>query len=108
MVEAAQQGDVFYCHFGEPIKSRPVLVLSRGELNAARENVVVALVTRTVRGIPLEIPVGRGEGLPKEGVASLGDIHTVPKTFLSGKKGVISTEKRRRLLDGLRLIFAIP
>ncbi len=101
------QGDIFYCDFDEPIKSRPVLVLSRSEINAVRENVVVALVTRTIRNIPLEIPVGKKEGLPKEGVVSLGDIHTVPKSLLSEKKGRISAEKIEQLATGIRLLFDI-
>lgn len=100
-----RQGELYYCRFEEPIKSRPVLILSRSELNAVRQNVVVALVTRTVRGVPLEIPVGKEEGLPKDGVVSLGDIHTVPKTLLSEKKGDLSPEKLNQMAGGLKLLF---
>lgn len=101
----ARQGDIHYCRFDEPVKSRPVLILSRTELNAVRENVVVALITRTVRNIPLEIPVGEREGLSKEGVVSLGDIHTVPKTLLSDRKGALSADKLEAMADGLKLLF---
>ena len=102
-----RQGDVHYCQFDEPVKSRPVLILSRSELNAVRENVVVALVTRTIRHIPLEVAVGKAEGLPKEGVVSLGDIYTVPKTLLSEKKGTLSDEKQRKVSEGLKLLFSL-
>lgn len=104
---AAKQGNIYYCHFDEPIKSRPVLVLSRTEINAVRENIVVALVTRTVRNIPLEIPVGKAEGLSKEGVVSLGDVYTVPKALLSEKKGQLSPEKLENMQEGLKLLFAL-
>ena len=107
MAGVPSPGDICYCRFEGPIKSRPVLILSRSELNAVRENVIVALIARTVRNIPLEIPVGKAEGLPKEGVASLGGIHTVPKAMLSGKKGEISSEKLERVGKGIRLIFGI-
>lgn len=105
---ATKQGDIHYCHFEEPIKSRPVLILSRTEINSVRENIVVALVTRTVRNIPLEISVGKAEGLSREGVASLGDIHTVPKTLLSEKKGKLSADKLQTMQEGLKLLFALP
>lgn len=105
---AARQGDIHYCHFGEPIKSRPVLVMSRTELNVVRENIVVALITRTIRNIPLEIPVGKNEGLSKEGVVSLGDVYTVPKTLLSERKGQLSEDKLQRMHEGLKLLFALP
>ncbi len=103
-----QQGDIYYCHFEAPIKSRPILILSRAELNSVRENIVVALITRTVRNIPLEIPVGKTEGLPKEGVVSLGDIYTVSKALLSDKKGMLSSDKLAKVFDGLKLLFALP
>ncbi len=102
-----RQGDIHYCDFPEPVKSRPVLILSRTEINAVRENIVVALITRTVRGIPLEIPVGKAEGLSKEGVVSLGDIYTVSKALLSDRKGALSMEKIGRVSEGLNLLFAL-
>jgi len=104
-VLAPRQGDVHYCHFSEPIKSRPVLILSRNELNIVRENIVVALITRTIRGVPLEVPVGLAEGLPKEGVVSVADIHTVPKTLLSPRLGALSTPKRKQIEESLALLF---
>ena len=107
MTHSMKPGDIFYCHFDEPIKARPVVILSRPELNAVRQNVVVALVTRTVRNIPLEISVGNAEGLPKKGVISLGDIHTVPKSLLSEKKGTLSPQKLSTVSEGLRLLFAL-
>lgn len=105
---APKQGDIHYCDFDPPIKSRPVLIVSRSELNAVRENIVVALVTRTVRDIPLEIPVGKDEGLGKEGVVSLGDLVTVPKTLLSDRKGRLAAEKVEGMQQGLKLLFALP
>lgn len=107
MSQAISQGDLYYCHFEEPIKDRPVLVLSRSEINAVRANVVVALVTRTIRNIPLEIPVGKAEGLSKDGVVSLGDIHTVSKALLSEKKGEINQEQMEKVAEGLKMLFAL-
>lgn len=104
---AVKQGDIHYCQFDEPIKSRPVLVLSRTEINTVRENIVVALLTRTARHIPLEIPVGKADGLSKDGVVSLGDIYTVPKGLLSERKGRLSEDKLVKMREGLKLLFAL-
>ncbi len=106
-LSVARQGDIHYCRFDEPIKSRPVLVLSRTEINTVRENIVVALVTRTIRNIPLEIPAGKVEGLSKEGVVSLGDVYTVSKSLLSEKKGQLSADKLGKMQEGLKLLFAL-
>lgn len=105
MKEVYTLGDVVYAQFPAPVKSRPVVVLSRGEINAVRENIVVALVIRTVRGIPLEVPVGWEEGLPKEGVVSLGDIHTIPKTLMGSVRGSLNLFKVRQIKEALALLF---
>jgi mRNA interferase MazF len=45
---------------------RPVLVLTRDEALPRLRNVVVALVTRTVRGIETEVEIGSADGRPVE------------------------------------------
>jgi mRNA interferase MazF len=107
MVEPYAVGDVVYAQFPAPVKSRPVVVLSRGEINAVRENIVVALVTRTIRRIPLEVPVGKAEGLPKEGVVSLGDIHTIPRSIMGPIQGALSSTKVTLMQAGLSLLFKL-
>jgi len=53
-------------------KGRPFLVVSRDAADAVMQRVLVAPVTRRVRGVPIELPLGDGEGLPHESVASCG------------------------------------
>ena len=102
-----EQGDIHYAHFDDPIKSRPVVVLSRTDLNMLRTNIVVALITGTIRGIPYEVSVGIDEGLSKDSVVDLGDIHTLPKTRFSERKGGLSPDKIDQLREGLKLLFAL-
>jgi mRNA interferase MazF len=45
-------------------KGRPYLVLTRDEAIPVLRAILVAPVTRTVRGIPTEVPLGSEEGLP--------------------------------------------
>jgi mRNA-degrading endonuclease toxin of MazEF toxin-antitoxin module len=101
------QGDIHYAHFDDTTKNRPVVLISDSDLNGVREKVIVALITRTIRETPFEIPVGATEGLSKEGVVSLSDIETVPKRRLSSRIGTLSSEKMDQLREGLKLLFAL-
>jgi mRNA-degrading endonuclease toxin of MazEF toxin-antitoxin module len=53
---------------------RPVLVLTRDEALPRLRNIVVALVTRTVRGIESE-EIGPADGMPVECAVSLDNLH---------------------------------
>jgi mRNA interferase MazF len=62
---------------------RPVLVLTRDEALPALRNIVVALVTRTVRGIESEVAIGPADGMPVECAVSLDNLRTVPRALLT-------------------------
>jgi mRNA interferase MazF len=62
---------------------RPVLVLTRDEALPALRNIVVALVTRTVRGIESEGAIGPAHGMPVECAVSLDNLRTVPRALLT-------------------------
>ena len=51
---------------------RPVVVLTRDEALPGLRNVVVALVTRTVRGIQTEVEIGPSDGMPDRMRRQLG------------------------------------
>ncbi len=46
-------------------------------------NVVVALVTRTVRGIETEVEIGPADGMPIDCAVSLDNLRTVPRALLT-------------------------
>jgi mRNA interferase MazF len=62
---------------------RPVLVLTRDEALPRLRNIVVALVTRTVRGIETEVEIGPTDGMPVECAVSLDNLRTVPRSLLT-------------------------
>jgi mRNA interferase MazF len=62
---------------------RPVVVLTRDEALARLRNVVVALVTPTIRGIETEVQLGPADGMPVECAVSLDNLRTVPKALLT-------------------------
>jgi mRNA interferase MazF len=62
---------------------RPVVVLTRDAALPTLRDVVVALVTRTIRGIDTEVQIGPEDGMPVECAVSLDNLRTVPQALLT-------------------------
>lgn len=98
MLPGLHRGSVWIAELPEPIGRRPVVILTRDVAIPHLTNVTVSLVTRTVRGVPSEVPLGPEEGLHHECVANCDNIHTVPQRWLARRVGSLGPEK----LQGLR------
>lgn len=85
------QGDIWWAETED--KRRPVLVVTRTEAIGVLRWIMVAPVTRTIRGIPTEVPVDVDDGLPAAGVASFDNLQPIRKTFLTERVGSISTRR---------------
>jgi mRNA interferase MazF len=72
------RGDIVWLDL-EQEGRRPVLVLTRDEAIPRLRNVVVALITRTIRGIDTEVELGPDDGMPVECAVSLDNLRTVPQ-----------------------------
>ena len=59
-----------------------MLLLSRDDAYSYLNKFVVAEVTTTIRHIPVEVPLGRKEGLPKPCVVNCDNLRTVPRDAL--------------------------
>jgi mRNA interferase MazF len=77
-----KRGEVWWAELPAPIGKRPVVLLSRDEAYAVRNAVTVAEVTRTIRGIPVEVLLGIEDGLPKKCAVNLDTIITIRKELL--------------------------
>ena len=82
-------------------KRRPVLVVSRSEVIPALNNVVVAPVTSTLRDIPTCLPVGPGEGIDHDSVASFDNLAAVPKSVLTTCLGALGPGGRGQICGAL-------
>jgi mRNA interferase MazF len=78
-------------------KGRPFLVVSRDAANAVMQRVLVAPVTTRRRGVPSELPLGPGEGLPHESVASFDNLRPFPKALLVRRLGAVGADRRHLL-----------
>ncbi len=83
-------------------KPRPYLVLTRDEAIPVLQRIVVVPVTRTIRGIPTEVPLGIPEGLPAECVASFDNLLTVFKSSLVRRMGSIGPDRGDEPCEALR------
>jgi len=68
-------------------KGRPFLVVSRDAANSVMQRVLVAPVTRRIRGLPSELALAAAEGLPVQSVASFDNIRPFPKAMLVRRLG---------------------
>ena len=81
---------------------RPYLVLTRDEAIPVLHRILVAPVTRTIRGIPTELALGPTQGLPVHCVASHDNVITLPKSALVRRLGELAPGQRDEACLALR------
>ena len=97
-----KRGEVWWASLPAPLGKRPVVLLSRDEAYAVRNAVTVAEVTRTIRGIPVEVPLGLEDGLPKKCAANLDTIITIRKELLIERISLLRSEKIAEIQKALK------
>ncbi len=94
------RGDVWWGEAPDA-KGRPYLVLTRDEAIPVLRTVLVAPVTRTIRGIPTEVALGTAEGLPAECVATMDGVLAFPKSMLTRRMGGLPLHRRHELCEAI-------
>ena len=77
-----RRGEIYWARLPEPIGRRPVLVVTRTAVLGVRTTITVVPVTRTIRGIPSELPLARSHGLRAVSVANCDTLQTIPRVLL--------------------------
>ena len=100
-----RRGEIWMFRFTPPDKQRPVLLLTRSDMIPVLNSVTVAPLTRTVRGVPSEVPVGIESGLNGNCAINLHHVVAVPKRGLRRFVGSVSPA----VLEQVRaaLLFAL-
>jgi mRNA interferase MazF len=88
-----KQYEIWWARLPEPIGTRPVVLLSRDSAYEYLNRVLAVEVTRRVRGIPQEVPLGSREGLTRNCVANLDNLRAVPKRALEAKAGRLAPRR---------------
>jgi mRNA interferase MazF len=94
-----RRGEVWWADLPQPVGKRPVLLLSRDSAYDVRASVTVAPLTRNERAIPVEVRVGKEDGLKVACVVNLDDIQTISKSRLTEKITRLSAEKMARVRE---------
>ncbi|MDE0163418.1 MAG: type II toxin-antitoxin system PemK/MazF family toxin [Acidimicrobiaceae bacterium] len=102
------RGEIYWADLGEPAGRRPVCVLTRDAAAGVRTAVTCAPITRTVRGIDSEVPIGSDQGLPEPCVINCDNIVTIPKWSLDrDPRGHLDELKQAELDRALRYALDI-
>ena len=102
------RNEIFWADLGPPAGRRPVCVITRDAAARVLTAVTCAPITRTIRGIRSEVPIGPDEGLPEPGVINCDNIVTVPVDALDRSPvGQLDEIKRSELDRALRYALDI-
>lgn len=101
MAGEVRRGEVRLYRFDAPDKRRPVLVLTRPEVIPLLRTVMVAPITRTIRGAPSEVVIGIDEGLKARSAINLDHVQTVAQERLGRYVATVSPETMARVCRAL-------
>jgi mRNA interferase MazF len=90
-----------------PVGRRPVVLVSRESAYAVKTKLTVAEVSTTVRGIPSEVPLGPGDGLPRPCAANTDNLVTISKARLEARIATLRPEKLAALDAALRFSLGL-
>ncbi len=97
-----KRGEIWWANMPKPAGRRPVLLLSRDAAYKVRSLVTIAPVTKNVRSISSEVPLGPKDGMPARCVANLDNIQTVRKDCLKEHLTTVSSQKMRMVDEAIR------
>ena len=97
-----QRGDIWFA--ATPGGDRPVLVLTRDPVAARIGSVIVAVLTRTRRGLVSELDLHADvDGVPTDCVVNFDNVHTLPKEAF---RRPLTTLSAARLAEACRALAA--
>ena len=96
-----RQFEIWWANLPAPAGRRPVLLLSRNDAYGYLSKFVVAEITTTIRTIPVEVRLGRREGLPSPCVANLDNIRTAARQWLDSRAGTLAPSRHSEVKRAL-------
>ena len=89
-------------------KRRPVVIVSRDDVQGTRMRATVATITTRIRSIPSEVRLGPGDGLPEASVVNCDELSTLDKVRLGERIARLSGSKMEELHRALAFALALP
>src|SRR5947208_17040147 len=103
-----RRGEVWWADLPAPVGRRPVLLLSRNRAYRVRNAVTVSFLTRTIRGIPVEVRLGITDGVPEECVVNLDLINTIPRDALTSRVCALAPARMAQVEAAIRFALDLP
>jgi len=95
------RGEVWWYEHPEAGR-RPYLVLTRTEAIPVLNQVVGVPATRTVRGIPTEVSLGKKDGMPSSCALSLDNVSTIRIALCAKRITTLSVERMSEVCEALQ------
>ena len=100
-----KHGEIRWYKFVKPDKRRPVLILTRDSVLEYLGEVTIAPITSTVREIPSEVSLSKGDGMPRNCAVNCDHLQTVSKRKIGS---LITTLPVTKMVDvGRAIRFAL-
>lgn len=80
---------------------RPACILTRQAAIPVLTDLLMVPATRTIRGIPTEVPLGLEDGMPADCALSFDNLITVPKALLVERITALRPERLAELCAAL-------
>jgi len=88
-------------------KLRPVVIASRSDVTGVRSRTTVAVVTKTMRGIPTEVTLDQRDGFEAACAINCDELVTIDKSRLERRRGALSTARLSEFDDALRFALQL-
>ena len=88
-----RQYEIWWAELPPSAGRRPVLLLSREDAYTYLNKFLAAEITTTIRGIPVEVSLGKGEGLPARCVANFDNVRTIRQSVLTRRIGILARKR---------------
>ena len=103
-----RHGSIWWARLPAPAGRRPVLVLTRDTVLGKMQNVTIAPLTRTDRGLPTEVRLTKSDGVPTACVISADNIVTIRLTSLDRAITQLSATRMQQVYGAIRTAFQMP
>jgi mRNA interferase MazF len=105
-VETVKQYEVWWATLPAPAGRRPVLLLSRDAAYAYLNKFVAVEITTTIRGIAVEVPLGKEEGLKQACAANCDHLRTISRSALDKRIGYLAQRRQVEVKNAVGHAFA--
>lgn len=102
-----RRGEVWWANLPPPSGPRLVVLLSRNTAYSVREYVTIAPISRRIRGIQAEVPLGPEDGFTHRCAANLDTINTIPKHLLQNLIVSLSQQKLGAVEEAIHFALAL-